>query len=182
MRIIQLLLQFLLATCAGLSASCSRVSTQGANYHPGIAGNPSSDAPVVSSIEPATGYSLGGTVVTLNGSSFQPATSVIIGGSACRNIQVISDKALTCITPSHAVGEVGVEVMNGARAYSLNQSFQYIPMPALKNNLAASSAGGTSQGGGVALRFMGGAVGSPVQAFGGGLRLRTGIVGTQATN
>lgn len=58
------------------------------------------DTPVITSINPPNGPSLGGTPVTISGSCFSNITSVTIGGNPATNILVsIDTTTITCITP-----------------------------------------------------------------------------------
>lgn len=65
---------------------------------------------VVTDVSPTHGDLAGGTVVTLTGTGFTGATSVLFGSTEATDIVVASDTSLTCIAPAHAVGDVAVSV------------------------------------------------------------------------
>jgi len=68
--------------------------------------------PVVTSVAPLTGTTGGGTTVTITGSAFVANAGVLIGGSPCTSVSVISSTTITCVTPAHAAGAVTAQVTN----------------------------------------------------------------------
>jgi hypothetical protein len=68
-------------------------------------------APVVISIAPNTGSTLGGDAVTVNGSNFQTGATVALGGTAM-NVTTTSATQITGTTRSRGAGLVDVVVMN----------------------------------------------------------------------
>ena len=68
--------------------------------------------PKISSLEPATGPTDGGTLVTVKGSDFQDGASVTFEGVAAGSIVVLSSAAIECTTPAHGPGKVDVTVVN----------------------------------------------------------------------
>ncbi len=70
--------------------------------------------PAVTSVTPAVGPDLGGTVVTLRGSGFTSATQVQFGNTAGTNLVVVSDSKLTIISPPHSLGAANVHVVTPA--------------------------------------------------------------------
>ncbi len=70
-------------------------------------------APVVTSINPASGSANGGTSVTIDGTSLKGATAVLFGAVAAATSSIKVNAAgtvLTVTTPAHAAGSVGVSV------------------------------------------------------------------------
>jgi hypothetical protein len=66
--------------------------------------------PVVTAINPNTGLSAGGTVVTITGSNFSGATSVTFGGMAATAFSVSNSTTITATTPYNPLGTVNVAV------------------------------------------------------------------------
>ncbi|MCX6546028.1 MAG: FG-GAP-like repeat-containing protein [Acidobacteria bacterium] len=86
-------------------------------------------APTVSQIYPASGSTLGGTVVTINGTGFVQGATVTIGGVAASDVTVTNATTLTLVTAAHAEGVVDVVVANrDAQAATIGGSFTYVAM------------------------------------------------------
>lgn len=84
-------------------------------------GAAAADAPILVSINPTTGTALGGTVVTVNGSGFDPAGAQVFFGATPAAATVLSPFQMTAITPAGAIGAaVDVYVTNTASALSSN--------------------------------------------------------------
>lgn len=75
-------------------------------------------APVVSSISPNVGTTLGGTSVTISGSGFVNVTSVNIGGAVLNSVSVPNANTITGVTSAGAPGtyNVNVNVSGGVAA------------------------------------------------------------------
>jgi hypothetical protein len=103
--------------------------------------------PSVSAIDPAEGYTLGGTQVTITGTEFLSGSSVTIGGTKASAVKVISATEITAKTPAHAAGSAEVSVTNKAGTSSDGPSFSYLttPKPAVSSIVPAegSTSGGT---------------------------------------
>lgn len=56
-------------------------------------------APTISSINPATGPTTGGTAVTITGTNFQSGATVTIGALPATNVTVVSATSITALTP-----------------------------------------------------------------------------------
>ena len=69
-------------------------------------------APVVAGVDPASGPTDGGTLITVTGSGFYANTSATVGGQPCTSLTVASASSLTCATPAGAAGPVPVAVRN----------------------------------------------------------------------
>ncbi len=71
------------------------------------------DAPIITSIDPTTGSAVGGTLVTVNGSGFDPAGTTVHFGLNSAAATVISPFQLTAVTPAGSVGAaMDVAVVN----------------------------------------------------------------------
>lgn len=82
-------------------------------------------APTVTSIVPSTGAGLGGTFVTITGSSMTGATSASVGGVNLTSLLVLSDTTVTGITGIHSAGAVAVAVTNPTGTGTLAAAFTY---------------------------------------------------------
>jgi len=70
-------------------------------------------APSITSISPDHGSIGGGTVVTISGANLAGATAVRFGAANARSFKVVSDSAVTAVTPSGS-GSVPVRVVSSA--------------------------------------------------------------------
>ncbi len=75
----------------------------------GGGGNP---APVVSTVNPNSGSTVGGTSITITGTGFLANAAVSIGGSPASNVAVANSTTITALTPAHAAGPANVVVTN----------------------------------------------------------------------
>lgn len=82
-------------------------------------------APVVSGVSPANGPAAGGTPVTVSGTGFTGATSVVFGSSTASNLVVVSDTEITVDTPADAAGTQDVAVTTPAGVSPLGVTFTY---------------------------------------------------------
>lgn len=73
----------------------------------------STDAPVITTVEPARGAPEGGNAVTVNGGPFGIGTSVAFDGQTATVLSAASDR-VTVRVPAHAPGSVSVLVRNAA--------------------------------------------------------------------
>lgn len=83
--------------------------------------------PVVSSVSPSSGRVTGGTAITITGLNFQAGPSVMVGGSACVSVVVVSVTSITCTTPAGSTGAQDIVITNsdtqfgsGAGVYAYN--------------------------------------------------------------
>jgi hypothetical protein len=60
--------------------------------------------PVISAVNPPAGPAPGGTSVTIDGSGFTGATSVKFGTALATNVNVISDKQISAVSPAGTAG------------------------------------------------------------------------------
>ena len=72
---------------------------------------PNCGAPAITSIQPSSGPSTGGTAVTIGGSNFVSGATVSFGGSAASNVSVSNSTTITATTPAKS-GQVDVVVTN----------------------------------------------------------------------
>lgn len=82
-------------------------------------------APLLISISPNVGQSIGGTLVTLTGSQFVGATTITFDGVEATNVNVASSALVTCVTPIHNIGSVNVVMINGNGSSTLYDAFLY---------------------------------------------------------
>jgi uncharacterized protein (TIGR03382 family) len=83
-------------------------------------------APTVSSLDPSTGPTAGGTAVTLGGTHFVSGARVLFDGVEATDVRVVSATSLTAVTPPHAAGAVEVVVINpDGQSGSLGNGFTY---------------------------------------------------------
>lgn len=88
--------------------------------------------PTVSSINPKSGPTLGGTAVTITGASFVNGATVSIGGVAATGVSYVSATTLAATTGAHATGAANVVVTNpDAQTGTLGSGYFYEPPPAL---------------------------------------------------
>lgn len=76
-------------------------------------------AMTVTAVSPTTGAVSGGTLVTINGTEFQPGATVTFGTTPGTNVTVINSTTLTVLSPAGAFGSAGsvtVTNPNGATA------------------------------------------------------------------
>ncbi len=101
--------------------------------------------PTVTSVSPTSGYTSGGTLITLTGTGFQANATVTVGGVLANSITVVSSTSITCRTPAGTAGPKTVRVINtDAQWGELASAFTYVPPPVLT---AISPTAGTSAGG-----------------------------------
>lgn len=100
--------------------------------------------PAITTLAPAAGPAVGGTLVTVSGSDLDDATGVTLDGAEVPFTQV-SDVEVTFVTPAHAPGAVDV-VVETVGGTSAPLGFTYVPAPVLTSlePAAGPSAGGTS--------------------------------------
>jgi hypothetical protein len=86
-------------------------------------------APVVSSVAPVRGLTVGGTAVTIRGTWLGDAVAVRFGGIAA-SFRVVSDTEIVATAPAHGIGAVDVIVQTTAgRAVTSTARFNYGDVP-----------------------------------------------------
>jgi hypothetical protein len=84
------------------------------------------EPPVVTSIDPKTGSSIGGTTVTIAGTGFQAGATVKFGTTPAESQTVVSSTQITAVNPSLAAGAVDVTVTNpDGQSSTLSAAFAY---------------------------------------------------------
>jgi IPT/TIG domain len=105
-----------------------------------------SPPPTISSLDPSSGPASGGTTVIINGSGFTGATGVSFGSTAAANVNVVSDKQITAVSPVGS-GTVDVTVTTPKETSKTSGAdhFNYVvPAPVVKR---ISITSGTTKGG-----------------------------------
>jgi hypothetical protein len=82
--------------------------------------------PVVKGINPATGSTAGGTLISIFGSNFTGATGVSFGGTAAQSFTVQSDSQVNAVSPGHNAGAADVQVTNADGTSSTSPADQFI--------------------------------------------------------
>ena len=102
--------------------------------------------PAVTTLTPASGPVIGGTVVTITGTGFTGATAVKFGTIAGTSLTVNSATQITVTSPAGAAGMVDVTVTtpNGTSASTPAGQFTYIPAPTVTGITPDNSMFGTS--------------------------------------
>jgi hypothetical protein len=95
--------------------------------------------PSVSTVTPNEGPQTGGTSVTIAGANFTEATAVQFGSSAATSFEVISATSITAVAPAGAgTVDVSVSTSAGTSATGPDDSFSYVPVPAVMTKAASS--------------------------------------------
>ena len=84
--------------------------------------------PSIASVAPASGSTLGGTVVTLTGTNLTGASAVTFGGTAAASFTVDSATQVTATTPAHATGAVNVVVTTPGGTATRTGGFTYVAL------------------------------------------------------
>ncbi|HEV2968811.1 MAG TPA: IPT/TIG domain-containing protein [Pirellulales bacterium] len=89
--------------------------------------------PVVSLINPASGATSGGTIVTISGSNLSGATAVSFGGTPATSFTVNANGTITATSPAGTTGAVDVTVVTagGTSALSPYDQFHYGAAPTI---------------------------------------------------
>ena len=83
------------------------------------------DAPMITSINPSQGSTMGGDTVTLTGAGFAGTTSVTFGGVPT-SFTVNSDSTITAVTPLNALGPVDVTITGVGGSATVVGAFTYL--------------------------------------------------------
>jgi hypothetical protein len=98
-----------------------------------------------SGVTPSSGSTLGGTKVTITGSSFKPGSSVLFGGFLGEQTLIIGDQILTTVSPAQQAGPVDIHVLTpGLPTFTMPAAFEYIEGALYDNGLAPRVVGATS--------------------------------------
>lgn len=127
----------------------------------------SGEVPEILFVEPGMGPTAGGTQVRLTGRRFAQGATVSFGGSAATNVSFVSPVELSCATPPHAAGKVGVTVTNpGNLSATFPDGFEYVEGGVLRIERVSPATGSTKGGDTVSVLGSGFASGAQVE-FGG---------------
>lgn len=81
--------------------------------------------PTVTSITPTSGDKAGGAAVTIKGTNFGGATSVMFDNQPATNVTVVDSTTITTVTPAHAPGAVSVKVTTNGLTLTLPTQYTY---------------------------------------------------------
>lgn len=106
-------------------------------------------APTLNNVNPSSGSTAGGTIITLTGTGFVPSTTVSVGGVAATGIVIANATSLTAVVPAYVSGSLtkDISVNNGVASATLAGVFTYNPSTPTLLNVSPNSGstlGGTS--------------------------------------
>jgi hypothetical protein len=96
-------------------------------------------APTITSLDPASGPSNGGTSVTIHGTNFVNGATVTFGGTAATAVTFGSSSSLTATAPAHAAGNAAVVVTNPDTQSATFNSYQYVSSAVTVTNVQPST-------------------------------------------
>ena len=100
--------------------------SQSASVSRGFTYVASGPAPTLTTVNPSTGSTIGGTTVTLTGTNFVSGATVTFGGTAATSVVFASATSLAAVTPAHTAGQVNVVVRNtDGQSTTLTGGFTY---------------------------------------------------------
>jgi hypothetical protein len=106
-------------------------------------------APTLVSISPSSGFSTGSTTITVSGTGFVTGATLLLGGSNCTSVNVISSTSLTCTTSSHTAGAVSAVLTNSdGQKVTVASAYTYNAAPTISSiaiNGGAITGGATIQ-------------------------------------
>ena len=91
---------------------------------------PASATPIVTNISPASGPTVGGTLVTITGTGFTGVTAVNFSSTPAASYAFISDTSISAIAPAGTAGTIDVTVTNpnGTSTTSTADQYTYTPV------------------------------------------------------
>ena len=101
-------------------------------------------SPVITSILPNVGPTIGGTAITITGNYFSGPATVTLGGVPATNVQVVSATTITALTPSVPAGSVDVVVTVSGRTLTVTSGFTFSQI--VSGTVRAWGAGTTNTG------------------------------------
>jgi hypothetical protein len=119
--------QITVATPAGAAGSVGVSVTTAGGSNNGLAYTYVA-VPTVTTVVPAEGPTSGGTTVTVSGTGLTSTTAVTFGGNPAP-FTVISDTAVSAVTPAGTAGAVDVVVSNDAGSATAVGAFTYLAGP-----------------------------------------------------
>jgi hypothetical protein len=108
------------------------------------AGDEFTYAPTVSSVEPSSGPTIGGTAVKIKGTGFVAGSTVTIGGAAASEVKISTELEITAKTPPGTAGAQEVVVTDAGGASIAGPKYTYVPAPTVTG---VSPGGGAAAGG-----------------------------------
>ncbi|HEX5164078.1 MAG TPA: IPT/TIG domain-containing protein, partial [Thermomicrobiales bacterium] len=103
-------------------------------------------SPTIDDLNPSSGSTHGGTVVTITGSNYAAGATVTFGGVAATSVTVVNSTTITATTPASAAGPVDVVVTNSnGGSGTLPASFTFVIPPPVVSAIDPTS--GTRFGG-----------------------------------
>jgi hypothetical protein len=105
--------------------------------------------PALTSLNPSTGSTGGGTLVTITGSNFTNATAVLFGSTPALAFTIVSDSIITALAPPQPASTLDVTVIAFGNVSALSAADRYMYTPALApavtgvSPATGSTAGGT---------------------------------------
>jgi len=97
-------------------------------------------SPMVGAVSPNNGHTVGGTTVTITGTTFASGATVTFGGAPATNVVVVNSTTITATTPAGNAGGAAVTVTNpGGQTGSLANGFTYNAAVAISFNQVAAA-------------------------------------------
>ena len=87
--------------------------------------------PAVSGVSPSEGCIVGGTTITITGAYLGATSAVTVGGVPATGVTVLSQSAVTAVTPAGTSGPATVSVATPAGTVTAPQPFTYMPASVL---------------------------------------------------
>jgi hypothetical protein len=140
-----------------------------------------------SSINPASGPSTGGTLVSIRGTGFLPGLRIFIGDVECTGVELLTETRARCTTGANDLGTVAVAVRNispreGGSPETITKANQYTysdVLPAVSTH-SVGTGSNILTGSGLRMHVSTGEVQSPRQTLnGGGVSIQGGTVAIQ---
>jgi hypothetical protein len=125
------------------------------------------NAPTVSQVSPASGFTTGGTVVILTGQYFTGATAVTVGNYPATSFYVNSDTQLTAVLPPEAAATVNIAVTTAGGTSTTGGSYTYNATGVAPTISSVSPNSGPTSGGTVVLVTGSNFLGATAVTFGG---------------
>lgn len=111
--------------------------------------------PSITAVNPNSGSTAGGTIVSITGSNFTGATTVNFGSTAALGFKVISDTSITATAPAESAATIDITVTTASGTSTTSSSDYYtFNAPSAPTVTAVSPTSGTT-GGGTAVTITG---------------------------
>ncbi|MFO0830094.1 MAG: SUMF1/EgtB/PvdO family nonheme iron enzyme [Phycisphaerales bacterium] len=97
----------------------------------------------IESVSPLQGSSLGGTLITISGTTLAGTTAVTVGGAPCTNVTVLSPTKVTAVTPPGRPGPAAIAVTTRSGPILAPMPFTYLQssITSVVPNMGAYSGG-----------------------------------------